>query len=140
MSQDVMICVMNSNTVFGDSVNLEMKKSESCNKCLDLEAELVKRKNMVERDVYIELSNSFAKLEKHCISLELDIQLNQQIFQKDKSCNNQNALEVLEYFENNNLKAQLQAKDTTIFYGDSMNLEMQRSESCDKCFNLDAKL
>ncbi|GKC32944.1 retrovirus-related pol polyprotein from transposon TNT 1-94 [Tanacetum coccineum] len=33
---------------------------------------------------------------------------------KDKSCDNQNALEVLEYFENNNLKAQLQAKDTTI--------------------------
>ncbi|GKA70062.1 hypothetical protein Tco_0776126 [Tanacetum coccineum] len=114
MSQDVMICVMNSTAVFGDSVNLEMKKSESCNKCLDLEAELVKRKNMVERDVYTELSNSFAKLEKHCISLELDIQLNQQIFQKDKSCNNQNALEIPEYFENNDLKAQLQAKDTTI--------------------------
>ncbi|GJX54553.1 retrovirus-related pol polyprotein from transposon TNT 1-94 [Tanacetum coccineum] len=33
---------------------------------------------------------------------------------KDKSCNNQNALEILEYFENNDLKAQLQAKDTTI--------------------------
>ncbi|GJR71014.1 hypothetical protein Tco_0017079 [Tanacetum coccineum] len=69
---------------------------------------------MVERDVYAELSNSFAKLEKHCISLELDIQLNQQIFQKDKSCNIQNALEIPEYFENNDLKAHLQAKDTTI--------------------------
>ncbi|GJS14286.1 hypothetical protein Tco_0408758 [Tanacetum coccineum] len=42
------------------------------------------------------------------------MQLNQEIFQKDKSCDNQNALEILEYFENNNLKAQLQAKDTTI--------------------------
>ncbi|GJY04213.1 hypothetical protein Tco_0370153 [Tanacetum coccineum] len=114
MSQDVMICMMNSTTVFGDSVNLEMKKSESCDKCLDLEAELVKRKNMVESDVYTKLSNSFAKLEKHCISLELDIQLNQQNFQKDKFCNNQNALEILEYFEYNDLKAQLQAKDTTI--------------------------
>ncbi|GJU59777.1 hypothetical protein Tco_1237543 [Tanacetum coccineum] len=51
---------------FGDSVNFEMKKSESCNKCLDLEAELVKKiKKMVGRDVYTELSNSFAKLEKH---------------------------------------------------------------------------
>ncbi|GJQ94211.1 retrovirus-related pol polyprotein from transposon TNT 1-94 [Tanacetum coccineum] len=114
MSQDVMLCVMNSTAVFGDSVNLEMKKSESCNKCLDLEAELVKTKNMVEQDVFTKLSNSFAKLEKHCISLELDIQLNKQIFQKDKSCNNQNALEIQEYFENNDLKAQLQAKDTTI--------------------------
>ncbi|GJX64958.1 integrase, catalytic region, zinc finger, CCHC-type containing protein [Tanacetum coccineum] len=82
MSQDVMICVMNSTAVFDDSVNLEMKKSESCNKCLDLEAELVKRKNMVERD--------------------------------DKACDNQNALEIPEYFENIDLKAQLQAKDATI--------------------------
>ncbi|GKF01613.1 hypothetical protein Tco_0028536, partial [Tanacetum coccineum] len=114
MSQDVMICVMNSTTVFNDSVNLEMKKSESCNKCLDLEAELIKKKNMVERDVNTELSNGFAKLEIHCISLELDIQLNQQFFPKDKSYNNQNALEIPEYFENNDLKAQLQAKDTII--------------------------
>ncbi|GJU55934.1 integrase, catalytic region, zinc finger, CCHC-type containing protein [Tanacetum coccineum] len=42
------------------------------------------------------------------------MQLNQEIFQKDKSCDNQNALEIPEYFKNNNLKAQLQAKDTTI--------------------------
>ncbi|GJV11007.1 hypothetical protein Tco_1352548 [Tanacetum coccineum] len=34
--------------------------------------------------------------------------------EKDKSCNNQNALEIPKYFENNDLKAQLQAKDTTI--------------------------
>ncbi|GKB84345.1 retrovirus-related pol polyprotein from transposon TNT 1-94 [Tanacetum coccineum] len=33
---------------------------------------------------------------------------------KDSLSNNQNALEILEYFENNDLKAQLQAKDTTI--------------------------
>ncbi|GJT33125.1 hypothetical protein Tco_0923544 [Tanacetum coccineum] len=84
VQQYVMLCVMNSTAVFGDYENLEMKKSESCNKCLDLEAELVKRKNMVEQD-------------------------------KDKSCNNQNTLEIQEYFKNNNLKAQLQAKDTTIW-------------------------
>ncbi|GKB89051.1 hypothetical protein Tco_0961323 [Tanacetum coccineum] len=77
-----MLTVMNSTSVFGDFENLEIKKSETCNKCLDLEAELVKRKNTVERD--------------------------------DKSCENQNAPEVLEYIENNNLKARLQEKDTTI--------------------------
>nr|GEX26427.1 hypothetical protein [Tanacetum cinerariifolium] len=33
---------------------------------------------------------------------------------KDASSDNQNALEILEYHENNDLKAQLQAKDTTI--------------------------
>ncbi|GJY27134.1 hypothetical protein Tco_0401860 [Tanacetum coccineum] len=41
------------------------------------------------------------------------MQLNREIFQKDTSSVNQNALEILEYFENNDLKAQLQAKDTT---------------------------
>nr|GEW54777.1 integrase, catalytic region, zinc finger, CCHC-type, peptidase aspartic, catalytic [Tanacetum cinerariifolium] len=34
---------------------------------------------------------------------------------KDKSCDNQNDLEILEYFKNNDLKAQLQAKYTTIY-------------------------
>ncbi|GJR75831.1 retrovirus-related pol polyprotein from transposon TNT 1-94 [Tanacetum coccineum] len=57
---------------------------------------------------------SFSKLEKHCISLELAIQLNQQIFHKDKSCDNQNAPEFPEYFKNNDLKAHLQEKDPTI--------------------------
>ncbi|GKC24953.1 hypothetical protein Tco_1027103, partial [Tanacetum coccineum] len=78
-------------------------------KCSDLDAELLKKQN-----AYNELLKSYSQLEKHCISLELTMQLNQDIFQKDKSCNNQNALEILEYFKNNDLKAQLQAKDTTI--------------------------
>ncbi|GKE10844.1 hypothetical protein Tco_1414395 [Tanacetum coccineum] len=52
MSQDVMLTVMNSTGVFDNSVNLEMKKSETCIKCFDLEAKLVKKKNMVERDIY----------------------------------------------------------------------------------------
>ncbi|GJZ11498.1 retrovirus-related pol polyprotein from transposon TNT 1-94 [Tanacetum coccineum] len=42
------------------------------------------------------------------------MQLNQEIFQTDSLSNNQNALEIPEYFENNDLKAQLLAKDTTI--------------------------
>ncbi|GJX12229.1 hypothetical protein Tco_0202088 [Tanacetum coccineum] len=45
---------------------------------------------------------------------ELTMQLNQENFQKDSLSNNQNALEIPRYFKNNNLKAQLQAKDTTI--------------------------
>nr|GEY96109.1 hypothetical protein [Tanacetum cinerariifolium] len=56
--------VINSTAVFGDYVNLEMKSSESCDKCSDLDAELLKNK--------------------------------------------------MQYFENNDLKALIQAKDTTI--------------------------
>ncbi|GJU80570.1 hypothetical protein Tco_1282935 [Tanacetum coccineum] len=100
---------MNSTVVFGDSVNLEMQISESCDKCFDLDAELLKKQN-----TYNKLLKSYSQLEKYYISLELTMQLNQEIFQKDKSYDNQNALEIPEYFENNDLKAQLQAKDTTI--------------------------
>ncbi|GJZ79289.1 hypothetical protein Tco_0644126 [Tanacetum coccineum] len=109
MSQDVLLTVMNSMSLIGESVNMNRKRNESCDKCFNLEAELLKSQN-----AHNDLLKSYSQLEKHCISLELSIQLNQEIFQKDESCNNQNALEILEFFENNDLKAQLQDKDTTI--------------------------
>ncbi|GJS80378.1 hypothetical protein Tco_0730259 [Tanacetum coccineum] len=109
MSQDVMMCVMNSTALFDDSVNVDMHSSEFCVKCLDLDVELLNKEN-----AYNDLSKSYSQLEKHCISLELTMQFNQEIFQKDTYNDNQNALQILEYFENNDLKAQLQAKDTTI--------------------------
>ncbi|GJS59582.1 hypothetical protein Tco_0654366 [Tanacetum coccineum] len=79
MSQDVMIRVMNSIAVFND-VNLEMQSSEFYVKCLDLDAELLNKEN-----AYNDLSKSYSQLEKHCISLELTMQLNQEIFQNDTS-------------------------------------------------------
>ncbi|GJS33940.1 retrovirus-related pol polyprotein from transposon TNT 1-94 [Tanacetum coccineum] len=109
MSQDVLLTVMNSMSLNGESVNMERKRNESCDKCFNIDAELLKSKN-----THNELLKSYSQLEKHCISLELSIQLNQEIFQKHESCDNQNALEIQEFFENNDLKAQLQDKDTTI--------------------------
>ncbi|GJT03350.1 retrovirus-related pol polyprotein from transposon TNT 1-94 [Tanacetum coccineum] len=108
MSQDVLLSIMNSITLNGESVNVVMQRTESCDKCFNLDAELLKTQN-----AYNDLLKSYSQLEKHCISLEFSIQLNQEIFQKDKSCDNQNALEILEYFENNDLKVQLQDKETT---------------------------
>ncbi|GKE96009.1 hypothetical protein Tco_1580864 [Tanacetum coccineum] len=105
MSQDVLLTVMNSMSLLGKSMNMDGKRKESCN----LEAELLKSQN-----AFNDLLKSHSQLEKHCISLELSIQMNQEIFQKDESCNNQNALEILEFFEKNYLKAQLQDKDNTI--------------------------
>ncbi|GJY01847.1 hypothetical protein Tco_0359999 [Tanacetum coccineum] len=42
------------------------------------------------------------------------MQLKQEVFQNDKSCVNQNSVEIQEYFEINDLEARLQDKDTTI--------------------------
>ncbi|GJW72286.1 hypothetical protein Tco_0129203 [Tanacetum coccineum] len=44
MSQDVMICVINSIAVF-DTVNMDMQSSKSCVKCLNLNAEILNKQN-----------------------------------------------------------------------------------------------
>ncbi|GJV56433.1 integrase, catalytic region, zinc finger, CCHC-type containing protein [Tanacetum coccineum] len=109
MSQDVLITVMNSMSLNNDSVNVKMQKCELCEKCLNLDAELSKSKQ-----AYNDLLKNHSQLEKHCISLEVSMQLKQEVFQNDESCVNQNAVEIQEYFEINDLKARLQDKDMTI--------------------------
>ncbi|GJZ04514.1 retrovirus-related pol polyprotein from transposon TNT 1-94 [Tanacetum coccineum] len=101
---------VNSSVSMNDSVNYV----EMCNKCLELEPELIKQHNMVEKDEYKKLSKSFFKLEQHCISLELAMQLNKEISQKNNTYVNQTEPSFDQLFELNNLKAELQAKDTTI--------------------------
>ncbi|GJZ38535.1 retrovirus-related pol polyprotein from transposon TNT 1-94 [Tanacetum coccineum] len=101
--------MMNSMSLNGESVNMERKRNESCDKIFNLDAKLLKSQN-----THNDLLKSYSQLEKHCISLELSIQLNQEIFQKHEFCDSQNALEIPEFFENNDLKALLQDKDITI--------------------------
>ncbi|GJX48544.1 retrovirus-related pol polyprotein from transposon TNT 1-94 [Tanacetum coccineum] len=101
---------VNSSVAMNDSVNYV----EMCNKCLELEAELIKQHNMVEKDDYNRLSKRFSKLEQHCISFELAMQLNKEIFQKNNTYVNQTKPSFDQLFELKNLKAELQAKDTTI--------------------------
>ncbi|GJW79103.1 hypothetical protein Tco_0140785 [Tanacetum coccineum] len=54
----------------------EMEKSyiTEYSKVLVLEDEHVKKKDMIEQDVFIELSKSYSKLEKHYMSLEIALQ------------------------------------------------------------------
>ncbi|GJV62287.1 retrovirus-related pol polyprotein from transposon TNT 1-94 [Tanacetum coccineum] len=97
ISQDIVNIVMNSSLDINTSVNVicsvamndSVNYVEMCNKCLELEAELIKQHNMVEKDEYNRLSKSFSKLEQHCISLELAMQLNKEIFQKNNTYVNQ---------------------------------------------------
>ncbi|GJZ09017.1 hypothetical protein Tco_0543300 [Tanacetum coccineum] len=49
-----------------------------------LKAEFLKTNDMVEKEVYNELSNRFLQLEKHCISLEISIQQKEESFQSNK--------------------------------------------------------
>ncbi|GKB59120.1 hypothetical protein Tco_0915306 [Tanacetum coccineum] len=109
ISREIVNIVLNSFVIICDYEKRNENYVDTCNKCLELEAELVKK-----NDVYIELSKQFSNSEQHCTSLEVANQLNKEIFQKDKSSDNQNNPEIQEYFEQNDLKAQLQAKDTVI--------------------------
>nr|GEZ83695.1 hypothetical protein [Tanacetum cinerariifolium] len=79
--------------------------------CLKLKTGLLNKKDFIEKETYDKL---FTTLEKHCISLEVDSQLNQEILQKYNSVSNQSALSFDHYFELNELKAQPQEKDTVI--------------------------
>ncbi|GJT49826.1 hypothetical protein Tco_0975983 [Tanacetum coccineum] len=85
-----------------------------CEKCLKHETELLNKKDFIEKEIYDKLFRSFTTFEKHCISLEVDTQLNQEIFQRDNSVSNQSAPSFDQYFELNELKAQSQEKDTVI--------------------------
>nr|GEZ67874.1 integrase, catalytic region, zinc finger, CCHC-type, peptidase aspartic, catalytic [Tanacetum cinerariifolium] len=98
---------VNSSAAMNDSVNYV----EMCNKCLELEAEIFKQHNMVEKDEYNRLSKFFSKLKQHCISIELAMQLNKEIFQKNNTFMNQTEPSFDQLLELNNLKAELQAKD-----------------------------
>ncbi|GKF58640.1 hypothetical protein Tco_0172177, partial [Tanacetum coccineum] len=79
-----------------------------------LKAEFLKMNDMVEKEVYNELSNRFLQLEKHCISLEISMQQKEESFQSNKPCKNQESPEFCEFFEINDLKVQLLAKTTLI--------------------------
>nr|GEY81281.1 hypothetical protein [Tanacetum cinerariifolium] len=46
LNEDIQLTVMNSTTIYSESVNLEMQSSECCDKCFDLDVELLKKKNV----------------------------------------------------------------------------------------------
>ncbi|GKA21920.1 retrovirus-related pol polyprotein from transposon TNT 1-94 [Tanacetum coccineum] len=110
MSQEIMHIAVNS----VDILNVNKSCVDECNKCLELETELLKKKDLIEKDVYDKLFKSYSTLKKHCISLELTTQLNQEIFQRGNFRETQNAPIFNQLFKINELKAQSQEKDTVI--------------------------
>ncbi|GJW66495.1 hypothetical protein Tco_0120919 [Tanacetum coccineum] len=108
INKDIMNIIMN---YFVDNSYVNVHE---CEKYLKLETELLNKKDFIAKETYDKLFRSYTTLEKHCISLEVDIQLNQEIFQRDNSVSNQSAPNFDQYFKLNELKAQSQEKDTVI--------------------------
>ncbi|GJZ38420.1 hypothetical protein Tco_0584983 [Tanacetum coccineum] len=100
INKDIVNIIMN---YYVDNAYVNVHK---CEKCLKLETELLNKKDFIEKETYDKLFRSYTTLEKHCISLEVDTQLNHEIFQRDNSVSNQSAPNFDQYFELNELKAQ----------------------------------
>nr|GEY33061.1 hypothetical protein [Tanacetum cinerariifolium] len=86
--------------------------------CECLAQKLSKQTESVSKEVYTELLRSFAKLEKHSIFLELALQQCQEQMKNDTVCkekmSNVFQKERVQYFEIQDLKAQLQDKNISI--------------------------
>nr|GEZ50891.1 hypothetical protein [Tanacetum cinerariifolium] len=94
---------------------LYLHKVKEC-KCLA--QKLSKQTESISKEVYTELLRSFAKLEKHSISIKLDLQQCQEQMKNDTICkekvSNVFQKEREQYFEIQDLKAQLQDKNISI--------------------------
>nr|GFA83615.1 hypothetical protein [Tanacetum cinerariifolium] len=84
----------------------------ACPRCVTTESELTP--DFLNKECYETLLQKYQTLEKRCITLEINNQLNTKIFQKDTLCSNDSAPTFAELFEINDLKAQAQTKDTVI--------------------------
>ncbi|GJU68189.1 hypothetical protein Tco_1254448 [Tanacetum coccineum] len=96
---------VNSLEVIDECKSIRKSWCEEYNRNLTLEAGLSKMN---------ELSKTCSRLQNHCISLELELQQNKESGQNNRSCNNLDVPAFNEFFVINNLKAQLQAKESTI--------------------------
>nr|GFC31673.1 hypothetical protein [Tanacetum cinerariifolium] len=99
------------NTVLHDNVKFHCLNVDACAHCITTESEL--KSNFIKKGCYETLLQQYHILETHCISLEVNNQLNIEIFQRDTESSLESAPTFAELFEINDLKAQVQ-KDTVI--------------------------
>ncbi|GKE37020.1 hypothetical protein Tco_1460425, partial [Tanacetum coccineum] len=76
ISKDIVNIIVNS------SMDNAYVNVHECDKCLRLETELLNNKDFIEKEIYDKLFRSYTTFEKHYISLEVDTQLNQEIFKE----------------------------------------------------------
>nr|GFC73139.1 hypothetical protein [Tanacetum cinerariifolium] len=100
------------NIVVHENIKSVCLNVTACAHCVTTETEL--KTDFLKKECYDTLLQKYNTLEKHCITLEVNNQLNTEIFQRDAWPSQESAPTFAELFEINNLKAQAQAKDTVI--------------------------
>ncbi|GJX25766.1 hypothetical protein Tco_0232062 [Tanacetum coccineum] len=118
VSNDVMCSYLHSLSDLDAHTELQCLYLHKVKECECLAQKLSKQTEFVSKEVYTELLRSFAKLEKHSISLELTLQQCQEQMKNDTVCKEKASNVFLkereQYFEIQDLKAQLQDKDIAI--------------------------
>nr|GFA20568.1 hypothetical protein [Tanacetum cinerariifolium] len=100
------------NIVVNNCMNVNCLTVDACEQCVTTESEL--ETDFIKKENYEMLLKQYNTLEKHCISLELNNQLNTELFQRDNVSPSKSAPNFADLFEINKLKAQIQEKDTVI--------------------------
>nr|GEV50912.1 hypothetical protein [Tanacetum cinerariifolium] len=118
VSNDVMCNYLHSLSNLDVHTELQCLYLHKVKECDCLAQKLSKQTESVSKEVYTKLLRSFAKLEKHSISLELALQQCQKQMKNDTVCkekaSNVFRKEREQYFEIQDLKAQLQDKNIAI--------------------------
>ncbi|GJT93437.1 hypothetical protein Tco_1082282 [Tanacetum coccineum] len=116
--KDIMCSYLHSLLDLDAHTELQCLYLHKVKECECLAQKLSKQTETVSKEVYNELSRSFAKLEKHSISLELALQQCQEQMKNDTVCKEKASTVFLkeheQYFEIQDLKAQLQDKNIAI--------------------------
>ncbi|GKA90933.1 hypothetical protein Tco_0812803 [Tanacetum coccineum] len=118
VSNDVMCSYFHSFSDLDAHTELQCLYLHKVKECECLAQKLSKQTEILSKEVYNKLSRSFSKLEKHFISLELALQQCQEQMKNDTVCkekvSNVFLKEREQYFEIQDLKAQLQDKNIAI--------------------------
>ncbi|GKB85883.1 hypothetical protein Tco_0958155, partial [Tanacetum coccineum] len=118
VSNDVMCSYLHLLSDLDAHTELQCLYLHKVKECECLAQKLSKQPEFVSKEVYTELLRSFAKLEKHSISLELALQQCQEKMKNDTVCKEKESKEFQkereQYFEIQDLKAQLQDKNIPI--------------------------
>nr|GEY43275.1 hypothetical protein [Tanacetum cinerariifolium] len=98
------------NIVVHDNVKFDCLNVDACVHYVTTKSEL--KPDFIKKECYETLLQQYRILETHCIYLEVNNQLNTKIFQRDTVSSPESAPTFAELFVINDLKAQIQEKDT----------------------------
>ncbi|GJW99064.1 retrovirus-related pol polyprotein from transposon TNT 1-94 [Tanacetum coccineum] len=118
VSNDIRCSYLQSSSDLDEITELQCLYLHKVRECDCLAQKLSEQTEFVSKEIYTELLQSFAKLEKHSIYLEIALQQCQEQLKTDTVCkekaSNVFQKERKQYFEIHDLKAQLQDKNIAI--------------------------